>query len=192
MTINYTQACKLRDALLEYRSLADFHSVPSAELAVRVCHEAGLATAYIPLANTTRNSRAAKYNMHLAVVDPQRDDTLRLNSDKEIAATKVYCLTRLVPLTTYAADLVEIDLTKLWWAAPDFFYDMTHALANWTCDQEGGRSHWGDQMRTAFATAFEQQWNTERVVTPAKPVPPTKLRFTYIPALAAPATAGDG
>ena len=190
MTLNYTQACSLRDSLLSRHAFADYHSVPSADAAVEVIQSAGLAAAYIPLAVTSRNAKSPKYEMHLAVVDPQPGNLLVVNSDKEIAATQVYCLTRLLPLTSYVADLVEIDLSQLWWSAPFFFSGITRALADYRCEKTGGRSHWGGQMRAAFATAFEQQWTPERVVDPSTEVKPLKVRFTRIPILA-PATAGN-
>lgn len=183
MPITYTQACSLRDSMLGRYAFADYHSVPSADAAVNVIQSAGLAAAYIPLAATSRNAKSPKYEMHLAVVDPQPGNLLVLNNDKEIAGTKVYSLTKLVPLTSYAADLVEIDLSRLWWAAPDFFWTITHVLADYSCENSGGRSHWGDQMRAAFADAFEQQWTPERVVYPNTEVKPLKVRFTQIPIL---------
>ena len=190
MSLNYTQACSLRDSLLSRRAFADYHSLPSADAAVDVIQSAGLAAAYIPLAATSRNAKSPKYEMHLAVVDPQPGNLLVLNSDEKIAGTKVYSLTNLVPLTHYAADLAEIDLSRLWWAAPHFFSDITRVLADYSCDYKGGRSHWGYQLRAAFADAFEQQWPPERVICPSTEVKPLKVRFDQIPILA-PANAGD-
>jgi hypothetical protein len=183
VTLDYTQACSLRDSLLGRHVFADYHSVPSVDAAVDVIQSAGLAAAYIPLAVTSRTAKSPKYEMHLAVVDPQPSNLLVLNSDKEIAGTKVYSLTKLVPLINYAADLVQIDLSRLWWAAPSFFSDITRVLADYRCENTGGRSHWGDQYRAAFADAFEQQWTPERVVYPSTEVKPLKVRFTRIPIL---------
>jgi hypothetical protein len=190
MSLNYTQACALRYNLLNRHAFADYHSLPSADAAVNVIQSAGLAAAYIPLAATSRNAKSPKYEMHLAVVDPQPGSLLVLNGDKEIAGTKVYSLTKLVPLTHYAADLVQIDLSRLWWAAPHFFSDITRVLADYRCENRGGRSHWGDQLRAAFAAAFEQQWGPERVVHPNTEVQPLKVRFDQIPILD-PADAGN-
>jgi len=190
MTINYTQACSLRDSMLGRHAFADYHSVPSVDAAVDVIQSAGLAAAYIPLAVTSRTAKSPKYEMHLAVVDPQPGNLLVLNSDKEIAGTKVYSLSKLRPMTDYAADLVQIDLSRLWWAAPDFFWSITRALADYSCDNRSGRAHWGDQYRAAFADAFEQQWTPERVVYPSTEVKPLKVRFTQIPILD-PVNAGD-
>lgn len=183
MPINYTQACALRDSLLGRHAFADYHSLPSADAAVDVIQSAGLAAAYIPLAVTSRNAKSPKYEMHLAVVDPQPNNTLILNSGKSQHPTEVYSLTKLVPLTHYAADLVEIDLSRLWWAAPCFFSGITRALADYSCENRGGRAHWGDQRRAAFADAFEQQWTPDRVVYPSTEVKPLKVRFTQIPTL---------
>lgn len=186
--INYTIACKLRDSLLKHSSFSDFHSLPSVDAAVEVIQQAGLAAAYIPLAKTTRTSKSPKYEMHLAVIDPQ--DTLILNPDQKLPPTLVYALVHLVPSIDYAADLVEMDLSRLWWSAPTFFWSMVGALApGCQSNHNGGRSGWGHQDREAFRTAFEKHWNAEHTVRPLVPVKPLKLRFSIIPTIK-PAAAG--
>jgi hypothetical protein len=191
MPITYTQACSLCAGLTKCHAFADRHSVPSADAAVELIQSAGLSAAYIPLAVTSRNAKSPKYEMHLAVVDPKPNNMLVLNTEKSQGVpTSVYSLTKLVPLTSYAADLVQMDLSRLWWAMPHFFWDITHVLADYRCDNSSGRSHWGDQDRAAFANAFEQQWTPERVVYPGTPVPMHKVRFSRIPTLA-PAATGD-
>ncbi len=185
--IDYAIACKLRDGLLEHHCLSDVHSVPSVDVALRVCHDAGLGTAFIPLAQITRHRSNAQYHMHLAVVDADCahvNNRLVLNSDKDKSPTHVYALTRLVPLHEYTGSLVEMDLSRLWWAAPSFFQDLSQALAAWSCDNNYGRSHWGEQNRDAFRDAFDQQWHPGHTVLPAIGIPPLKVRFDYIPVLA--------
>ena len=193
MSIDYTIACKLRDALIEHHDFSDFHSISPADLAVRVIHEAGLHTAYIPLAATTRKD-CRDFGMWLAVVDPCKHNYLILSNDAE-QPTSVYILTQLKPLTCYVGELVACSLTSLWWSAPGFFSDLASILApDWRqfSNHKGGRSSWGHTDRSAFARAFDQTWTPDRTIEPVKPVPARKLRFTTITTLPLPAPAPAG
>jgi hypothetical protein len=130
--------------------------------------------------------------MHLAVVDPQSDGHLYLNTEKGEAPSKVYSLTRLLPMTNYLQDLVSADLSKLWWSAPTFFYDITRALVDFTTDHDGGMSSWGARDRQAFRVAFDAEWTLDHApVEPKVPIPPMKVRFSAIPALVAPTVARE-
>jgi hypothetical protein len=193
MSIDYSIACRLRDSLTEHCAFSDFHSISPADLAVRVIHEAGLHTAYIPLAATTRKD-CRNFDMWLAIVDPRNHNHLCLSIDAN-QPTKVYALTPLRPMTKYVGELHECCLTKLWWAAPLFFYDLATVLTpGWQqlSDHEGGRSGWGHADRTAFAKAFDQAWTPDHSIEPATTVPVKKLRFATVTTLPLPAPAPAG
>jgi hypothetical protein len=187
--IDYSIALKLHNSLAKYHQLSDFHSVSPADLAVRVIHEAGLHTAYIPLAKTSRKD-CRDFVMHLAVVDPMRHNLLSL-SFKDTVPTKVYALVALRPMTDYVGDLFDCCLTKLWWSAPEFFHAMASIIApSWGAysEKEGGRSGWGAQDRAAMSKGFAEFWTPETSVKPMVPVPPKRLRFTTITTLPLPSS----
>jgi hypothetical protein len=193
--IDYTIATKLKDALLEHRELSDFHSIAPEIVATRIIHKAGLSTAYVPLAKTTRKD-CHVFDMHLAVVDRREKPhgLVEFSTDPD-RPTKVYSLSDLQPMTRYVGELMTCDLAKLWWAAMGFFDDMASILApSWRCysDHEGGRSGWGAQDRAAMARAFDEFWTPRTTIEPTVIVPPKKLRFTRITTLPlAPAAAGE-
>jgi hypothetical protein len=193
--IDYTIATKLKDALLEHHELSDFHSVTPENVATRIIHEAGLSTAYVPLAKTTRKD-CRDFGMYLAVVDRRNKPHNRAEfSTGPDSPTKVYSLSELQPMTRYVGQLMTCNLTQLWWAAPGFFGDMASILApSWRCysDHEGGRSGWGAQDRAAMVRAFDEFWTPKTTIEPTVIVPPKKLCFTQITTLPlAPAAAGD-
>jgi hypothetical protein len=93
-------------------------------------------------------------------------------------------------MTNYLQDLVSADLSKLWWSAPTFFYDITRALVDFTIDHDGGMSSWGARDRQAFRVAFDAEWTPDHApVEPKVTISPMKVRFSAIPALVATADA---
>lgn len=193
--IDYTIATKLKDALLEHHELSDFHSITPEIVATRIIHEAGLSTAYVPLAKTTRKD-CRDFDMHLAVVDRREKPhgLVEFSTDPD-RPTKIYSLSELQPMTRYVGELMTCTLTELWWSAPDFFYAIASIIApSWRAHprHEGGRSGWGAQDRAAMARAFDEFWTPRTTIEPTVIVPPKKLRFTQITTLPlTPAAAGD-
>ena len=187
--MDYTTARKLRDSLMQHHQLSDFHSISPADLAVRVSHEAGLHTAYIPLAKTARKD-CRIFEMHLALVDPSPLNRLDLASRGE-QPTLVYALVPLKPMTDYLGELHQCCLTQLWWSAPSFFGAVASIIApSWRrySDHERGRSHWGDQDRAAMDRAFGEFWTPQSSIEPTAPVPPGRVAFANIPTLPLPTT----
>lgn len=200
MAIVYSTACALKKALLEHHSLSDVHDLPSFDLAQRVIHEAGLATAIIPLVSAKK-----AWSLHLAVVDPGEQE-LRLLPSGGRAAECVYALIQLFPMSDFVSELTTCDLSRPWWAAPLTFTTLADLIApHWKdhCTYRGGRSHWGDQRRTAFAKAFEEYWPDPKAnsspgtgcfsLQPSLEIPAHWLRFFVIPrtsSLLVPALAG--
>jgi hypothetical protein len=185
--IDYEIACTLRDALIADTSLSDFHSVATSTSARKVCAKAGLGIALVPLARTSRNSRTAKYDMHMAVVDKvQSQETLYLNPQDNKPPTLVYSITKLLPMTDYINDLASMRLNELWWSAPSFFWDLSQALAPWKDRAGNSRSAWGSENRASFLCSFEQRWSKlSEPIGPAVAVPTMKVIFTDIPILGA-------
>lgn len=189
--VNKATALLLRDALLGDRRLSDYHELPSVEDAIAVAHHAGLATGYVPLLWPSRHSVNRRCEIYLAVFDLQCVDINGKHfeqleyqlSTNPGAPTRVHSLTRLHPFTDYLGELVSCDLSRLWWAAPTFFTDLSRALAPWSSPHDGGRSHWGAQDRHAFSAAFDERWRDwdDFCLTPGVIVSPMRLCFDTIP-----------
>jgi hypothetical protein len=193
--MDYTIASSLKDGLIEHHELSDFHSISPADLAVRVIHEAGLSTAFVPIAKNTRKD-CREWQMHLAVVTRRNHphNSIALSTDPDNPSL-VYALTPLSPMSDYVGELSNCTLTELWWSAPEFFYAIANIIApSWRAHprHEGGRSGWGAQDRAAMAQGFKDFWTPESLIKPTVPVPAKRLRFTHITTLPlAPAAAGD-
>jgi hypothetical protein len=193
--MDYTIASSLKNALLEHREFSEFHSISPADSAISVIHEAGLSTAFVPLAKNTRKD-CREWHMHLAIVNRRNrpHNSIALSSDAGNPSL-VYALTTLRPMSDYVGELSDCCLTRLWWAAPDFFYSIASIIApGWrahSCN-DGGRSGWGAQDRAAMDKAFTDFWTPESSIQPTVAIPVKRLRFTHITTLPLdPATAGD-
>lgn len=175
MPISHQTAVKLRDALLECHELSDWHSVPSYESACSVTHAAGLGTALIPIARGKQCRTNSKYDLFLAVVEPH----LRLGLQDQ---PRVYASCQLVPITSYLGDLANCNLRTPWWAAPQFFCAVSQCLAPYVITHAGGRSHWGEQSRAAFADAFDARWSDpELTIHPQEIISSQRIPYRFSP-----------
>jgi hypothetical protein len=199
MPINKAQATKLKASLLEHRSLSDFHSLPRVDLVQTIVHDAGLATASIPMMERYKKDHsAAKWRMHLAVVDPGEQDAC-FWYDRAEAIDPAYALIELRPMTDYVGTLDTCNLSNLWWSAMGAFHDLASLLApDWrkayvrieAKEPNAGRSHWGDQYRRAFVQAFDDHWADDSLVLrPTIKADKRLLRFSTAPRINPPTTA---
>jgi hypothetical protein len=199
MPINKTMALKLKTSLLEHCSLSDFHSLPRVDLVQTIVHDAGLATAFIPMMERYKKDHStAKWRMHLAVVDPGNNDVW-FWWDREEPPGPAYAFIELRPMTDYVGTLDTCNLSSLWWSAMGAFHDLASLLApDWrkvhtqieAKDPNAGRSHWGDQSRRAFAQAFDNHWADDSLVLRPKVMADRRLlRFTSAPRINPPTTA---
>lgn len=194
MPINKDTAQALKDNLLRYPELSDYHELASFQLACQVVHDSGLGTALIPLAKAgmTRRNPVCGWSLYLAIVDP--GESLRVETDHLQPSTLVYALTEIRPITDYVGQLVTCDLSHPWWAAPTFFSNVSTLLAPYVADLKGGRSHWGTQQRAAFADAFEKRWNEEgfaETLLPSVPIRPVRARYQHVPIITSSAAISD-
>ena len=199
MPINKTTALKLRASLTEHRALSDFHSLPRHCLVQEIVHNAGLATALIPMMERYKKDHStAKWHMHLAVVDPGSKD-FRFWHDRPEAIDLAYAFIELKPMTDFVGTLDTCVLSGLWWTALGAFDSLADLLApGWPkaydaiqvkgkCD---GRAHWGDQSRRAFAQVFDGRWADDSLVLqPTVKADKRLLRFTTAPRINPPVTA---
>jgi hypothetical protein len=201
MPINKAKALRLKASLLERHALSDFHSLPRHCLVQEIVHDAGLATAFIPMMERHKKDHStAKWRMHLAVVDPGNSDVC-FWWDRLEAIDPAYALIELKPMTDYLGTLDTCNLSSLWWAATGAFFDLADLLApDWrkahdlieAKDPNAGRSHWGDQYRRAFAQAFDDHWADDSLVLrPTVKADKQLLRYCTAPRSNPPATAAS-
>ena len=199
MPINKTTALKLRASLAEHRALSDFHSLPRHCLVQEIVHNAGLATALIPMMERYKKDHStAKWHMHLAVVDPGSKD-FRFWHDRPEAIGLAYAFIELKPMTDFVGTLDTCVLSGLWWTAMGAFTELADLLApDWhkaydaiqIADKCDGRAHWGCQSRRAFAQAFDERWADDSLVLqPTVKADKRLLRFATAPRINPPATA---
>jgi hypothetical protein len=98
----------------------------------------------------------------------------------------------------YVGTLDTCNLSSLWWSANGAFHDLASLLApDWreVRDQArgrepDGRSHWGGQMRRAFAQAFDDHWADDSfALRPTVKADKRLLRFSTAPRINPPTTA---
>jgi hypothetical protein len=199
MTITKATALKLKASLLEHRSLSDFHSLPRVDVVQKIIHDAGLATAFIPLMERYKKDHStAKWRMHLAVVDPGNNDVC-FWWDRLEAIDPAYAFIELRPMTDWVGTLDTCVLSGLWWTALGAFTELADLLApDWhkvhdqigAKDPNAGRAHWGDQSRRAFAQAFDERWADDSLVLrPTVKADKRLLRFSTAPRINPPTTA---
>lgn len=177
MPINKTTALKLKASLLEHRTLSEVHSLPAFDLVQQIVHDAGLQTALIPLSRQTKGDHSRRdWELHLLVLEPSGEPSFDAETETCYAAIP------LKPVTDYAGDLVEIDLSRPWWAAPNAFGRLADVLApGWICCPQDGRASWGQQRRQAFAKGFDLHWACTEAVEPARTIDLKRTRFTTLP-----------
>lgn len=189
--VDHSIASKLAEALLANNDFADFHNLVNVKTAVELIHSAGLSTVFIPYADRKSTSKHVKWDMMLCVVDRGACDYTgrwKCNADKvtpERPATLVYSMTRCVPMTEYVGDLFTCNLAELWYAANDFFQDVSYMLLgeHIHISLSGGRSHWGNQYRSTFKAHFDRRWGSDTKIQPQVELNPDRLRFESAPLL---------
>ena len=197
MPINKATALKLKRGLLERHALSDFHSLPRHCLVQEIVHDAGLATALIPMMERYKKDHStAKWRMHLAVVDPGNSDVCFWR-DRLEAIDPAYAFIELRPMTDYVGTLDTCVLSGLWWTAFGAFDSLADLLApGWLLardavrvrDKSDGRAHWGDQSRRAFAQVFDKRWADDSLVLqPTVKANKRLLRFATAPRINPPA-----
>lgn len=175
--MNKATALKLKNSLLEHRSLSEFHALPAFDLVQQIVHDAGLQTALIPLSRQAKGGHSRRsWELHLLVLEPSAEPSFDAETEAYYAAIP------LRPVTDYLGELVEVDLSRPWWAARDAFWRLADVLApNWCCDPQGGRASWGHQQRQAFAKEFDLYWAHFETIKPALTVDNKRARFTTLP-----------
>jgi len=200
MPINKAKALKLKNSLLEHHSLSDFHSLPRVDLVQRIVHDAGLATAFIPMMERYKKDHStAKWRMHLAVVDPGNNDVC-FWWDRLEAIDPAYALIELRPMTDYVGTLDTCNLSSLWWSAMGAGHELASLLApDWRKVRDqmrdkgpDGRAHWGTQFRGAFAQAFDDHWADDSLVLrPTVKADKRLLRYCTAPRINPPTIAAS-
>ena len=191
MPINKTTALKLKARLLEHHALSDYRSMPRHCLVQEIVHDAGLATALIPMMERYKKDHStAKWRMNLAVVDPGSKDFC-FWSDRPRAIDSAYALIELKPMTDFVGTLDTCVLSGLWWTAIGAFTELAHLLApDWHkaydaiqfADKSIGHAHWGCQSRRAFAQTFDERWADDSLVLqPTVKADKRLLRFATAP-----------
>ena len=170
-------ALKLKNSLLEHHGLSDYHALPGFDLVQQIVHDAGLQTALIPLSRQNKGDHSRRsWELHLLVLEPSAEPSFDAETEAYYAAIP------LRPVTDYLGELVNVDLSRPWWAARDAFWRLADVLApSWCCNPQGGRASWGHQQRQAFAKEFDLYWAYFEAIAPALTIDTKRSRFTNVP-----------
>lgn len=184
--INTPVAQSLHRSLMERTSFSDWHDLGSYDAALNVIKEAGLGAILLPM---RPSKRSKQWDVMLAVVDAKPGTRFSVEP-KDDKPAKVYCMTKLTPMTNYVGELMTCNLEKPWWAANNFFRAVANLIAPdylQYVNHDGGRSGWGRQTRTGFDRRFKEIWldgeHEPKPLEPSLEIDPDLIRFASCPVL---------